>query len=195
MHCMVRDDSNSVWIRPARSVLPLMPTPTPLTDSFLPAVAGPSRCATRGGSWPTAALSVSMPAIRVSRKRWGSSKWPVKGSSSSVILARMLDRASCASTFRLRSPTKSAATIARPDPRTTESLIPASSSSFSTRFFSAVGVPTRSIRYRVRSRGRRIGAGGTKLGRSSWRSATLQSRPNGARRSLDVPAYASRHGR
>ena len=58
---------------------------------------------------------------------------------------------------------------------TTDSLMQASSSSFSTRFFSAVRVPTRSIRYRVRSRNRRIGRGGTKLGRSIWRSATLHN--------------------
>ena len=49
---------------------------------------------------------------------------------------------------------------------TADSLIWASSSSFSTRFFSAVRVLTRSSRYRVRSRSRRIGTGGTKLGRS-----------------------------
>ena len=40
---------------------------------------------------------------------------------------------------------------------TTDSLIRASSSSFSTRFFSAVRTATRSTRYRVRSRSRRIG--------------------------------------
>jgi len=58
---------------------------------------------------------------------------------------------------------------------TADSLIWASSSSFSTRFFSAVRVLTRSSRYRVRSRSRRIGTGGTKLGRSICRSATLHS--------------------
>lgn len=46
---------------------------------------------------------------------------------------------------------------------TTDSLICASSSSFSARCFSAVRAPTRSIRYRVRSRSRRICGGGTKL--------------------------------
>jgi hypothetical protein len=58
---------------------------------------------------------------------------------------------------------------------TTESLIWASSSSFSNRFFSAVRTATRSLRYPVRSRSRRIGGGGTKLGRSICRSATLHS--------------------
>jgi len=58
---------------------------------------------------------------------------------------------------------------------TTDSLIWASSSSFSTRCFSAVRTPTRSIRYRVTSRNRRISGGGTKLGRIICRSATLHS--------------------
>ena len=53
---------------------------------------------------------------------------------------------------------------------TTDSLMQASSSNFSTRFFSAVRSPTRSIRYRVRSCNWRIGRGGTKLARSIWRS-------------------------
>ena len=58
---------------------------------------------------------------------------------------------------------------------TTDSLIWASSSSFSTRCFSAVRTATRSDRYRVRSRSTRIGGGGTKLGRSICRSATLHN--------------------
>jgi hypothetical protein len=41
--------------------------------------------------------------------------------------------------------------------------------------FSAVRTLTRSIRYRVRSRNCRIDRGGTKLGRSIWRSATLHN--------------------
>ena len=49
---------------------------------------------------------------------------------------------------------------------TTESLMQASSSSFSTRFFSALRTLTKSTRYRVRSRNRRMSAGGTELGRS-----------------------------
>ncbi len=48
---------------------------------------------------------------------------------------------------------------------TTDSLIWASSSSFSTRFFSALASVTSAARYRVRSRSRRIGLGGTRLGR------------------------------
>ena len=60
-------------------------------------------------------------------------------------------RASWASTFGSRSPAISAAIIARPEtPKmslaTTRSLIWASSSSFSTRFFSAVRTATRSHR-------------------------------------------------
>jgi hypothetical protein len=58
---------------------------------------------------------------------------------------------------------------------TTDSLMQAPFSSFSTRCFSAVRAPTRSIRYRVRSRNWRSGRGGTKLGRSICRSATLHS--------------------
>ena len=56
-----------------------------------------------------------------------------------------------ASTLGSRSPAISAAIIARPEtPKmseaTTDSLMQASSSSFSTRFFSAVRAPTRSMR-------------------------------------------------
>jgi len=85
-----------------------------------------------------------------------------------------------ASTLGSRSPPIIAAIIARPEtPKmslaTTESLMQASSSSFSTRFFSALREPTRSVRYRVRSRSRRIGRGGAKLGRSICRSATLHN--------------------
>jgi hypothetical protein len=58
---------------------------------------------------------------------------------------------------------------------TTESLMQASSSSYSNRFFSAVRVLTRSMRLRVKSRSRRMGGGGTRLGRSICRSATLHS--------------------
>jgi hypothetical protein len=49
------------------------------------------------------------------------------------------------------------------------------SSSFSARCFSAVRAATRLARYRVTSRSRRISGGGTKLGRSICRSATLHS--------------------
>jgi hypothetical protein len=58
---------------------------------------------------------------------------------------------------------------------TTDSLMQATSSSFSTRYFSAVRAPTRWIRYRVGSRNWRSGLGGTKLARSICRSATLHS--------------------
>jgi len=87
------------------------------------------------------------------------------------ILARIRVRAISASTFGSRSAAIKAAIICRPEtPKmseaTTDSLMQASSSSFSTRFFSAVHAPTRSIRYRVSSRSWRTGRGGTKLGRS-----------------------------
>jgi hypothetical protein len=106
-------------------------------------------------------------------------KCPVNASSRALILARIRDRASCASALGLRSPAMSASIIARPEtPKmslaTTDSLMQASSSSFSTRCFSAVRAVTRSIRYLVTSRSRRI-CGGTKLGRIICRSATLHS--------------------
>ena len=67
------------------------------------------------------------------------------------ILARILARANGASTLGSRSPAIRAAIIARPEtPKmsvaTTESLMQASSRSFSTRFFSAVRAPSRSMR-------------------------------------------------
>jgi hypothetical protein len=66
-------------------------------------------------------------------------------------LARIRPRASRVSTLGLRSPAMSAASICRPDtPKlslaTTDSLIWASSSSFSARCFSAVRTATRSAR-------------------------------------------------
>ena len=64
---------------------------------------------------------------------------------------------------------------------TTDTLIIASSSSFSTRCFSAVRAVIRSTRYRVRSRNSRIGAGGTKLARSICRSATLHNQTASSR--------------
>ena len=84
------------------------------------------------------------PANRVSwRSRSARSIWPSVSSD---------ERASCASALGLRSPAINAPIMSRPDfPKmslaTTESLIWASSSSFSTRFFSAVRTPTRSARY------------------------------------------------
>src|ERR1039458_10214347 len=81
----------------------------------------------------------------------------------------MRDLASCARAWGLRSPAIRAAIMSRPDiPKmslaTTDSFSCASSSSFSTRFFSAPWSETKLIRYLVRSRSRRIGIGGTKLG-------------------------------
>nr|WP_321182506.1 hypothetical protein [Mycobacterium kansasii] len=75
----------------------------------------------------------------------------LKASSRRLILVRIRERASCASTLGSRSPAINAAIIARPDtPKmseaTTESLMQASSRSFSTRFFSAVRAPMRSMR-------------------------------------------------
>ena len=68
-----------------------------------------------------------------------------------AILVRIRLRASWANTLGSRSPAISAAIIARPEtPKmseaTTDSLMQASSSSFSTRFFSAVRAATRSTR-------------------------------------------------
>ena len=113
---------------------------------------------------------------------------PTNASSNSGIFARIRVRASCASTAGRRSPANSAASISRPDtPKmsdtTEDSLIWASSRSFSTRFFSAVRTTTRLARYRVRSRSSRIGGGGTKLGRSICRSATLASHTASSRSS------------
>ena len=76
---------------------------------------------------------------------------PANASSSSLILARIRALARSASTPGSRSPAISAANIARPEtPKmslaTTDSLTPASSSSFSTLFFSAVRAATRSMR-------------------------------------------------
>ena len=70
-------------------------------------------------------------------------KCPVNASCRALILARIRVRASCARTEGSRSPAISAASIARPDtPKmslaTTDSLMPASSRSFSARCFSAV---------------------------------------------------------
>ena len=78
-------------------------------------------------------------------------------------------RGRCASNLGSRWPPIIAAIVPRPEtPKmseaTTDSLICASSSSFSTRFFSAVRSETRDARYRVRSRNRRIGGRGDEAG-------------------------------
>jgi len=77
--------------------------------------------------------------------------------SSSAVLTRIRPKAMSASRAGSRSPAINAAIIARPEtPKmslaTTDSFTPASSSSFSTRCFSAVRTATRSVRYRIRSR-------------------------------------------
>jgi hypothetical protein len=69
-------------------------------------------------------------------------------------------------------------------------LMQASSRSFSSRFFSAVRVPTRSIRYRANP-----GAGGSGTAGRSWGAASVvrrpcKARPNRARRPSAVPADA-----
>ena len=78
-------------------------------------------------------------------------KWPVNASSRTLILARILRLASCASTFGLRSPATSAAIMSRPEApnrseTTTLTLMQASSSSFSARCFSRLRSPVRSRR-------------------------------------------------
>ena len=70
---------------------------------------------------------------------------------------------------------------------TTLSLIWASSSSFSARCFSAVRAPTKSARYLVTSRSRRISTGGRKLGRTICRSATLHSQTASSLSVLGLP--------
>ena len=122
-------------------------------------------------------------------------KRPVNASSSRAVLPRIAPRAISANTFGSRSPATNAAIISRPDtPKmsetTTDSKISASSSSFSARCFSAVRAVIRSTRYRVRSRSPANGGGGTKLGRSICRSATLHSQTASSRSVLGRPAGA-----
>ena len=117
---------------------------------------------------------------------------PVNASSKRAVLARIRPRAIWARTFGSRSPATSAAIMSRPDiPKmslaTTDIMISESSSSFSTRCFSAVRVVIRSTRYRVRSRSSRNAGGGTNDGRSICRSATLQSQTASNRSVLGLP--------
>jgi hypothetical protein len=77
------------------------------------------------------------------KNAWCSPKFPVNASTSWGIFGRILARAISASTCTSRSPSISAVSMARPDtPRmsvaTQDSLIPASSSSFSSRWASRV---------------------------------------------------------
>jgi hypothetical protein len=120
---------------------------------------------------------------------------PVNASSSTVILARMLRRASCASTFGSRSPATRAASMSRPEtPKmsamTALSLMQASSSSFSARCFSAVRAATRPARYRVRSRSLRIGGAARNWAGASAARRPCTARPRRACRSWAGPAGA-----
>lgn len=99
----------------------------------------------------SASIASIRASIRDSRNAWCSLNRPSNASRSSRSLVRILDRASCARVCGSRSPAINAAIIALPDtPKmslaTTESLIWASSRSFSTRFFSRPRSPTRSTR-------------------------------------------------
>ncbi len=90
-------------------------------------------------------------SILANKNAWWSLNQPVKASSRSVILPRMRPRAYWASTLGSRCPEISAPSMSRPEtPKmseaTTLSLIWASSSSFSTRCFSAVRTATWSHR-------------------------------------------------
>ena len=99
----------------------------------------------------SAVIASTRCSIWVSKKAWWSVNRPVSASLSRAVFERIDPRASSASTAASRSPAISAAIIARPDTpnrslTTTDSLISASSSSFSTRFFSAVRTASRSTR-------------------------------------------------
>src|SRR5215204_4636807 len=124
----------------------------------------------------TALIVASRPSMRDSivrdRKAWWASKEPVSACTSMGIFGRIRPRAHPARTSGSRSPSTSADSIARPETpnrseTNTDNLIPASSSSFSMRCFSRVRSAVSAARYRVRSRKRRIGRGGTKLARTS----------------------------
>ncbi len=65
-----------------------------------------------------------------------------------------------------------------------------SSSSFSTRCFSAVRAWVRCRRYRVWVRSRRMSSGGTKLEQTEPRSVTLASQIESARSVLGLPGSA-----
>ncbi len=143
----------------------------------------------------SAVIASTRDSIRVSRNAWWSPNRPVNASRSRPVLDRIDPRASSASTAGSRSPAISPAIIARPDTpirslTTTDNLISASSSSFSTRCFSAVRAPIRSTRQRVRSRSSQTGGGGTKLALSICRSATLHNHTASSRSVLGRPAGA-----
>jgi hypothetical protein len=93
---------------------------------------------------------------------------------------RILPLASPASFAGARSPSASASIIDRPDcvmtlEATEVSLIPASWSTFSSRWISATRASIWVLRYRVSSPSSRIGGGGTKLGRTIPCAATSAS--------------------
>src|SRR5215212_4187588 len=101
------------------------------------------------------------------RNAWWSVNRPVSASVNSGILARKRLLAKSASTAGSCWPSINACSINRPDTQvmslaTEDNLIPASSSSFSSRWISRPRSRVIAVRARVRSRSWRIGAGGTK---------------------------------
>src|SRR6266496_4758015 len=125
---------------------------------------------------------------------------PVKNEQSSAcsrrrILPRMVPRASWARALGSRCPATSASSMSRPEAPwiseiTDDSFRCPSSSSFSTRCFSAVRAWVMWRRYRVWVRSRRIGAGGTKLEATEPRSVILASHTASARSVLGRPGRA-----
>ena len=98
---------------------------------------------------------------------WCSPNRPVNASVRAGIFERILRLARSASVAGSRWPAISASSIARPETpviweATEDSLMPASSRSFSSRCTSRVRSRVITVRVRVRSRNARIGAGGTK---------------------------------
>lgn len=146
-------------------------------------------------------VNASIDAVRLSmrsrciraRKPWCSVNRPFNASMSSGILTRRRRFARSAIASVTVRPSMRAWSIARPDTpmmslATDDSLIPASSRSFSRRWISLDRSAVNSVRVRVRSRSRRTGGGGTGEPRSSpcapswaghWASDTSVSRPGG----------------
>src|SRR3954447_1359366 len=122
---------------------------------------------------------------------WATWNSPASASCSAGILLRSRPLASSANSAGSLIPASNASRIARPDlvsrvEATLDSLMPASWSTFSSRWITRVRSSMSTRRWRVRSRSSRIGAGGTKLGAtspcsSSWaiqaESATSVLRP------------------
>jgi hypothetical protein len=117
--------------------------------------------------WPIAAVCWSIRSrCTRARKAWWLVNRPASASVSSGIFERILRRARSAIRAGSRSPAISASSIARPDtPRmseaTADSLMPASSSSFSSRWASRERSRVIAVRVRVRSLSCRTGSGGT----------------------------------